>query len=419
MRKEWLIVVTITLLISGCTRSGATSEMDSARDFVDRMEASKKLDPHLVEASNQLGLKLFGKLRAEEEGRNLSISPYSITAALALAYNGSAGETATELGDLLGYPPAEREKMNTDHQALLALLNKVGSGIELKLANSIWGAEKLPLRKAFLSTGKDNYEAEIQKTDFSSQKSVTEINKWVSEHTENKIKKMLENPPGKNAVAVLVNAVYFKGGWRQVFLEENTRREEFHPTTETAVQVDMMKQSGHFLYAESKNWQAIRLPYGDGQMDMLVILPTEDYSLNELQDELATGGLQDSLFDGSNGEISLPRFTASYGTDLKDVLKALGVQRAFDPDLGDFSDMADTPDSIFINQLLHKTYIKVNEQGTEAAASTLAAMLAGGAPPADEPFKMVVNRPFLYVIKDNQTGVWLSLGAIENPQNAE
>lgn len=421
MRKQWVIVVAVMVLIGGCTSSSSTiaPDIEAPMDFADRLKASKKLDPHLIETSNQLGLKLLRELRAKEEGKNLSISPYSITAALALAYNGSAGKTAAELGDLLGYSPAARNTMNTDHKALLTLLNHAGSGIELSVANSIWGSENVKLRKDFLTIGKEDYEAEIRQTDLSSQRSVTEINKWVSKHTEDKIKKMLENPLGKNAVAVLVNAVYFKAGWRQVFLEENTRKEEFHPTSDTTVQVDMMKQSGIFLYAESENWQAIRLLYGDGQMDMQVILPNEDYSLNELQEELAQGGFQDSLFDGHNGELSLPRFTVSYGADLKDTLKALGVKRAFDPDQGDFSKLADTRDSIFINQLLHKTYINVNEQGTEAAASTLAAMLAGGGPPTDEPFKMVVNRPFFYVIRDNQTGVWLFLGAVENPLMTE
>lgn len=421
MRKQWVIVVAVMVLISGCTSSSSNiaPDIEAPMDFADRMKASKELDPHLIETSNQLGLKLLRELRAKEEGRNLSISPYSITAALALAYNGSAGKTAAELGDLLGYSPAARNTMNAEHRALLTLLNHAGSGVELSVANSIWGAENVKLHKGFLTTGKEDYEAEIRQIDLSNQQSVTEINKWVSEHTEDKIKKMLENPLGKNAVAVLVNAVYFKASWRQVFLEENTRKEEFHPTADTTVQVDMMKQSGVFLYAESENWQAIRLLYGDGQMDMLVILPNEDYSLNALQEELAQGGFQDSLFDGDNGELSLPRFTVSYGADLKDTLKALGVKRAFDPDQGDFSKLADTRDSIFINQLLHKTYINVNEQGTEAAASTLAAMLAGGGPPTDEPFKMVVNRPFFYVIRDNQTGVWLFLGAVEDPLMTE
>lgn len=420
MRKGWLIFVAMAILISGCTGGGFTSDSDSDSKITsqERSEASERLKNYLAQETNQLGMKLFKQLRAAEEGRNVSISPYSISTALALAYNGSDGKTATELGELLGYAPVEREKMNKDHQDLLTLLNNVGSGIELKTANSIWAKEELPLRKEYLSTGKAYYEAEIRNTDFSGQQSVKEINEWVSEHTENKIKKMLEEPPGKDAVAVLVNAVYFKGGWNQVFAEEDTRLADFHSTEDSKVQVDMMKQSGVFGYAETENWQAISLPY-TGWMDMLIVLPTEDYSLDELQDELAKGEIQDSVFDGKYGEISLPKFSVSYGIDLKDSLKALGVKQAFDPDHGDFSNMAEIPDPIFINQIIHKSYIRVNEQGSEAAASTLVAMMAGGAASTDEPFKMVVNRPFLFAIKDRQTGVMLFLGAIENPALTE
>lgn len=423
MRKGCLIFVVMAILISGCTGAGFTSDSGSNSDSKittqERSEAVERKETHLVQETNQLGMELFKKLRATEEGRNVNISPYSITAALALAYNGSTGETAAELGELLGYAPAERENMNKEHQALLTLLNNVGSGIELKTANSIWAKEELPLRKEYLSTGKAYYEAEIRNTDFTGQQSVKEINEWVSIHTEDKIKKMLEEPPGKDAVAVLVNAVYFKGGWNQVFAEEDTRSADFHPTVDSKVQVDMMKQSGVFVYAETENWQAIRLPFTAWEMDMLIVLPDEDYSLDELQDELAKGEFQDSVFDGKIGEISLPRFTASYGIDLKDALKALGVKQAFDPNHGDFSDLAETPDPIFINQIIHKSYIKVNEQGSEAAASTLSALMAGGGPPTDEPFKMVVNRPFLFAINDRQTGVMLFLGAIENPTITE
>lgn len=419
MRKGCLIFVAMAILISGCTGAGFTSVSNSNSDTKitsqERSEATERLDNYFAQETNQLGIKLFKQLRAKEEGRNVSISPYSITAALALAYNGSAGETAVELGKLLGYAPAERLQMNKDHKALLTLLNSVESGIELKTANSIWANEELPLRKEYLSTGKAFYEAEIRNTDFSGQQSVQEINEWVSKHTEQKIEEMLEKPPGNDTVAVLVNAVYFKGGWKQVFAEDDTQSTDFYPTRGSKVQVDMMKQSGVFVYKETENWQAIRLPY-TGWMDMIIVLPAEDYSLDELQDELAKGKLQDSvLIDGKYGEISLPRFTASYGIDLKDSLKALGVKQTFDSNRGNFSNLAETPDPIFINQIIHKSYIKVNEQGSEAAASTLVAMMAGGGPSTEEPFKMVVNRPFLFAIKDRQTGVMLFLGAIENP----
>ncbi|WP_060860778.1 serpin family protein [Paenibacillus riograndensis] len=383
--------------------------------YSERQAAASKLDLRLAQQSNLLGLKLFSQLR-DKSGGNLTISPYSIATALALAYNGSAGETAEELGQLLGYAPGELQKLNASHQALLPVMQDAGPGIELKLANSVWGTSRLPLREDYLKTGKAYYKAEIRTTDLAAPRSVTEINGWVSKHTEHTIKEMLDQPPGPDAVAVLVNALYFKGGWKDAFPEENTRQAEFHLPADETVQVPMMSRTGYFPYAAHEDWEAIRIPYGDEQMDMLVILPSERSSLEDLETRLAEGGIPaEEDFENRQGTVGLPRFTANYGTDLKDAVQALGVKQAFDPAKGDFSKLADTPDPIYISRIIHKTYVDVNEKGTEASASTLVEMLAGAAPSVKLPFQMTVDRPFLFVIEDRQTGVWLFLGAIENP----
>ncbi|QSF44036.1 serpin family protein [Paenibacillus tianjinensis] len=399
------------LLLTSCSSAG------SSMSFSERADAAKKLNSRLARQSNELGLKLFSQLREQSGGgRNLTISPYSISAALALAYNGSKGETAEELGKLLGYAPDELDQLNTSEGALLPLLNDAGPGIQLELANSVWANQDIPLRKGYLKASEDYYDAQIRTADLAGEKSVKEINEWVSDHTSGKIDRMLEQPPGAQSVAVLVNALYFKGGWKKVFLEGNTHPDDFYPASGPAVEVPLMNQAGHFLYAEDKDWQAVRLPYGEGQMHMIVILPAKDSSLNTLLNHLAKDGLpSDDQFSGKQGSLSLPRFTASYGTDLKEAVQALGVKLAFDPRKGDFSALADTGTPIFISSIIHKTYIDVNESGTEAAASTLVGMLAGAASPAEAPFEMIVNRPFIYIIEDIQTGVWLFMGAIENP----
>ncbi|WP_054941910.1 serpin family protein [Paenibacillus ihuae] len=410
-----LAILLSALLLTSCSSAG------SSMSFSERAAAAKKLDSRLAQQSNELGLKLFGQLREQSGGGgNLTISPYSISAALALAYNGSKGETAEELGKLLGYAPDELDKLNTGEGALLPLLNDAGPGIQLELANSVWANQGIPLRKGYKKVSEDYYDAQIRTVDLAGEKSVNEINEWVSEHTAGKIGKMLEQPPGAQSVAVLVNALYFKGGWKKVFPEGNTHPGEFYPAASPAVEVPLTKQFGHFLYAEDKDWQAVRLPYGEGQMHMIVILPAKDSSLNEVIDHLEKEGLpSDDQFSGRQGSLTLPRFTASYGTDLKEAVQALGVKLAFDPDKGDFSALADTGTPIFISNIIHKTYIEVNESGTEAAASTLIGMDAGAAPPVEAPFEMTVNRPFIYIIEDIQTGVWLFMGAIENPLLAE
>ncbi|WP_340025314.1 serpin family protein [Paenibacillus sp. FSL K6-1096] len=387
--------------------------------YSERQAAAAMLDSGLAESSNRLGVKLFGQLW-KEGGGNLTVSPYSVAAALALAYNGSAGDTAEELGGLLGYAPEERPELNAGHLALLKLLQDGGPGVELKLANSVWGMKGLPLRKDYLKTGKEFYDAQIKTTDLAAAKSVKQINGWAADHTGDKITEMLAEPPGPQAVAVLVNALYFKGSWRDVFPDRATVPGNFHLPDGQKVQAMMMERGGFIPYAEGEHWQAVKLTYGEGQMEMVVFLPGEQSSLKELVGQLEQGSLSlDQDFDSSRGTLRLPRFTASYGTELSKALQALGVKLAFDQQRGDFSRMVDLDQPVYFDKVLHKTFISVNEQGTEAAASTVIDVRAGSAPPADQPFEMTVNRPFLFLIRDAQTGVVLFLGAIENPLGTE
>lgn len=413
MGKRLSALILTVLLLGGCSEGG------SGMNYAERQAAAAELDSGLADSSNRLGVKLFGQLW-KEGGGNLTVSPYSVAAALALAYNGSAGETADELGGLLGYAPEERSKLNAGHLELLKLLQDGGPGVELKLTNSVWGMKGLPLRKDYLKTGKDFYDAQIKTTDLAAEKSVKEINGWVADHTEDKIQEMLTEPPGPQAVAVLVNALYFKGSWTEVFVEQATKQADFNPPDGPAVPVMMMERGGMFPYAVHEDWQAVKLPYGEGQMEMVVVLPGEHSSLKELVSQLEQGGLPlDEGFDSSRGTLRLPRFTSSFGTKLTDAMKALGVKLAFDQQRGDFSRMVDLDGPVYFDKVIHKTFIAVNERGTEAAASTVIDVRAGSAPPADQPFEMNVNRPFLFLIRDTQTGVMLFLGAIENPQRTD
>lgn len=375
MGKRLSALILAVLLLGGCSGGG------SGMNYAERQAAAAGLDSGLADSSNRLGVKLFGQLWKQGSG-NLTISPYSVATALALAYNGSAGETAEELGKLLGYAPDERQKLNTGHQSLMKLLNHVGPGVELKIANSVWGMKGLPLRREYLKTGENFYDAQIKTTDLAAEESVKEINGWVADHTEDKIQEMLTEPPGPLAVAVLVNALYFKGNWTDVFEEQATKQADFYPLDGPAAQVMMMKRSGMFEYAAHEDWQAVKLPYGEGQLEMVVVLPGEQSSLSELVGQLEQGTLLlDEDFSSTLGTLLLPRFTASYGTELSKVLQALGVKLAFDPNRGDFSLMADLDSPIFVEQVIHKTYIDVNERGTEAAASTVIGMLTGAAAP--------------------------------------
>lgn len=422
MRKRpalpFCVLLLPCILLAGCGSDGSgDSAASSEMNFSERAESAAKLDTRLARQSNELGLQLLGKLREQNGGEgNLTVSPYSISAALALAYNGSGGETAEELGKLLDYAPGELEQLNAGNKALLPLLNDAGPGIKLELANSVWADKGTPLRKNYLKAAEASYGAQVRTTDLSAEKSVTEVNQWVEDHTAGKIDSMLEQPPGDNTVALLVNALYFKGAWQEKFPVERSEPAEFHTGNNTSAEVMMMKQTGNFAYAENEDWQAVRLPYGEGQMEMLVILPSEGSSV----DEVLQGGLPArDQFTERFGTVGLPRFTAEYGIDLKEAVQALGMKTPFDPATADFSALADVDTPLFIGSIIHKTFIEVNESGTEAAASTLVAMDSGAAPTEDLPFEMTPDRPFIFIIEDTQTGLWLFLGAIGKPLPAE
>lgn len=416
------VLLFLCILLAGCSSGWSGdftggSAADSAMNFSERAALAVKLDARLARQSNELGLRLLGKLREQNGGEgNLTVSPYSISAALALAYNGSSGETAAELGGLLGYAPGELEQLNAGNKALLPLMNNAGPGVQLELAHSVWAENGIKLNKKYLEAAKTSYGAQVRTTDLSAEKSVTEVNQWVEDHTADKIDRMLEQPPGGNTVALLVNALYFKGAWQEKFPVERSEPADFHTGNNTTAEVMMMKQTSTFAYAENEDWQAVRLPYGEGQMEMLIILPSEGSSV----DEVLQGGLPaGDPFAERFGTVGLPRFTAEYGVDLKEAVQALGVKTPFDPATADFTALADVDTPIFIGSIIHKTFIEVNESGTEAAASTLVAMDGGAAPTADLPFELTADRPFVFIIKDTQTGLWLFLGSIGEPLPAE
>lgn len=194
---------------------------------------------------------------------------------------------------------------------MLPLLNDAGPGIRLELANSVWVENGIKLRKNYLKAAETSYEAQVRTTDLSAEKTVAKVNQWVAEHTAGKIDRMLEQPPGGNTVALLVNALYFKGAWQEKFPIERSEPAAFYTGNDTTAEVMMMKQTGNFAYAETEYWQGVRLPYGEGQMDMLVILPSEQSSVDQvLQDGLPAAdpfprGSEPSVFRGSLPNMAL------------------------------------------------------------------------------------------------------------------
>jgi len=380
----------------------------------ERKEVLGKVDIGMVKAQNDFGLRLHQELSkiAGQESANLIISPYSITQALALAYNGAGGETAVEIANVLGWKGMNAADINEGNRSLRSLLEN-GGGVVLNVANSVWYSPGLKLKEAYNKTVKAEYSAEVRETDLEQEEGMKAINQWVNKQTGGMIPTIYDEPPG--GAAVLINAIYFNGGWRNEFDPARTVDEPFTLPDGTNKSVPMMKQEGRYGYKEEESWQAIRIPYGDGRMHMLVILPKESSSIDELHQQLwRDASVWKEGYSFESVQLGLPKFKAEQGFELSDNLKGLGMVQAFDYGRADFSSMAEEGDELFIDHVKHRTIVDVSEKGTEAAAVTAVAVESGAAPPS-EPIVMNINRPFFFAIEDRDTGTWLFMGSVLNP----
>jgi serine protease inhibitor len=411
-RKTKILALCILLVLSttACTNSSAKSIT-----LEKRQEAAASVDVRLVTASNNFGMQLHRQLvQKEQNKKNIFISPISISLALAMTYNGSKGETQTGIASTMGWQGISLDEMNRGNQTFISLLQQPGSGVEVRIANSLWSRKGKPFLSEFMKTNQAFYDAQVTELDFNSPTSPDSINEWVNQNTSGKITKIIESIDPME-VLMLMNAVYFKGSWKKEFQPSATKEENFKLQDGSTKQVQMMAQSGTYEYLQEEGFQAIRLPYGDGQMSMLVILPEESSTLDDLHDKLwADHSRWRQPFQQKRGEIKLPRFKIEYGEQLKETLKSMGMTLAFDANKANFSGMAPVPPNLFISAVNHKTFVEVNEKGTEAAGATSAHVSVTSAP-IDKPFQMTINRPFFFAIEDRQTGAWLFVGSIVEP----
>lgn len=365
-------------------------------------------DGGMAEYNNRFGFKLFLALQRDAPDKNLFISPSSIATAMQMVRQGAVGPTRDALTRVL-----ELGREQTDKPAFAPL--PADAPVALSVANSLWANQRIKLQPGYTARMKQDYAAQVQALDFSSPKSPGVINKWVASRTHNRITDMVSKLSATDAL-ILINAIYFKGTWLRPFEKEATQDAPFHPASGGGKQVKMMHQSGRFDYQEGKGFQAIRLPYKGGQVEMLIFLPDAALGLNGLLSGLDEARWNTWLggFEMRQGSLGLPRFKIEYEATLNDPLKALGCALAFDPDRADFSAMIAPPDKAFLSEVKHKSFVEVNEEGTEAAAATSARMSLSMAP-AGEPFQMIVDRPFLCAIRDTRSGEILFLGAIQTP----
>ncbi len=377
-------------------------------------EPADHVDPRLVQANTAFAFDLFHALREEGAGDNIFISPASVSLALAMTYNGAGGETSAAMADVLGFQEMSLEEINAAFADLRTILENPDPKVELAIANSLWARQGREFYEDFLQRNREFYGAEIAALDFHLPDAADTINRWVEEQTKGKIKDLIEPPIDPLTVLFLINALYFKADWAEPFDPKQTREITFYLPDGRSKAHPVMFREGKYQAFVGEGFQAVALPYGKtGRLSMYIFLPDPDQTLENFYGKLTPGEWNSWLqsFRETEGYVGLPRFKFEYESSLNDVLKALGMEIAFDDTAADFSAMAQVPPRLYIAEVKHKTFVEVNEQGTEAAAATSVEIRAESAPP----FYMVMDRPFFFSIVDNKTGVILFMGSVTEP----
>ncbi|HEY9597860.1 MAG TPA: serpin family protein [Cyanophyceae cyanobacterium] len=376
---------------------------------------SQPVDSRLVDANTKFGFKLFSEILKQDSNKNVFVSPASVAIALSMTYNGASGETQQAMAKTLELQGLSLQDINQANNLLKASLENPDPDVQLSIANSLWARKGIEFKQDFLQQNREFYGAKVTELDFTKPNAPGIINNWVKENTRGKIDGIVQELQPEQ-VLFLINAIYFKGNWTKPFDKSQTADRSFYRADGTEKQHPMMSQSGKYQYYENDTFQAVSLPYGKGRLSFYVFLPKENTSLDALQQQLTLENWQQwlSQFHRRQGSIQLPRFKFDYEIQLNNSLKALGMENAFDASKADFSNM--TAASVVINEVKHKTFVEVNEEGTEAAAATSVGMMLTSVQVPEEPFQMIVNRPFFCAIRDNQTGTLLFMGSIREPK---
>ncbi|HEU6448424.1 MAG TPA: serpin family protein [Verrucomicrobiae bacterium] len=372
----------------------------------------------IAAADNGFAFNLLNQIAKEQPGNNLFISPLSAATALQVVANGAAGETKNEMQNVLKTSGVSQADLNANAKDLNQSLN-AQTNVILELANGIWFQNDFHLERDFIATNEHFFDAKLAAVDFKNAKAAEVINRWADKQTRGKIQKIVSFPFPPQTRVILANAIYFKGKWADPFKKSLTSPRNFHLADGAIEPVPMMGKSKSFEYLETDGFQAVKLPYSGGRLEMILVLPATDSGPQKVLAEFSGKDWQESFlakFSNRDGFLAFPKFKLDYEITLNDALKAIGMKRAFSAG-ADFSAMTEEP--LFISEVKQKSFVDVNEEGTEAAAVTTVTMVASVAIRKPPPFQMIVDRPFLFLIEDRETQTILFMGIVADPKAAE
>ena len=405
--KRIAIYFLATLLVAACETNPSVQESKDLNLNLKSLE--------LLASDNLFGLELFQEvMQGAKDDENVMISPLSVALALGMTYNGSASTTREAMEATLKLQGLTEDEINDGYKSIIDQLLDLDPKVVMEIANSIWYKEGFEVEDEFIKTNKDHFYAEIRSLDFSSPDAVNIINQWVSDNTNGLIEEIIDAIPPA-AVMYLINAIYFKGTWTYEFDPDETNLEPFSPEAGGSSETPAMHQETKLNYYQNSLFELVELPYGDKKFSMLVFLPSADNTCSDILAEMDNDNWNNwtNNFSETKIYLQLPKFKFETFKLLNDPLSSMGMEIAFS-DAADFTRI-NPAGNLFISRVLHKTFIDVNEEGTEAAAVTaveISLTSAGGSGLTH----FIADKPFLFVIRENSTGSILFMGRMSQPE---
>ena len=411
-------------LLSGCAQASAAKELTTPK-----LSVTPSNSEEVNEALAAFGLELLQKTRDANAETAMNsdmdhvsfstlVSPLSVALALSMTANGAAGNTLAQFQDVLG-GGVDLVELNTACAQLMADYQGLGGSTKCAIANSLWVDPEGQIKDEFIGQCRGIYDAQVFSAQLSEPGIVKDLNSWVSQHTNKMIPEIIDQPFPEETACLLVNALYLKNSWLSEFDPLSTHTMDFHHAGGPDSQVEYLRKFDTQLsYLQGKGAQGVVLPYDDGRLAFVAILPDlypDSPDLGQWLNNLEGNSLSQLINNREDAiflSFAMPKFSAEWKGNLEDTLPLLGLEDAFVPGAADFSSLGDSPEGYYISQVIHATKIEVNEKGTEAAAATVVAANGGGMPP-QEGITLILDRPFLYGIVDLDTGVPLFLGTYE------
>jgi serpin B len=400
--KYYILIFVMIITFTSCEHNPVNPAGGSPTSPVNSLAKS------VVDAGNSFGFKLFTQLNNTETGKNVFISPFSVSMAFGMLLNGANGSTLDSLERALGDAGLSLNDINTAYQNSSTFLTGLDAHVTFQNANSIWYRDGFPVLPNFLNVNKNYFDAEVDSLDFTLPSAAQTINNWVNTKTKGKIPTIIDPTKPPSGVMYLINAIYYKGTWTYKFDTSGTKDAPFTCADGSVATSKLMSQEDTYAYYADNSVQAIDLPYGDRSFSMTVILPSPGTSIDQFASALTEAQWNTIInkLDSAKVDLYLPKFTLNYFKSLNDELKA---------DLSHISSKG----GLFVSDVLHKTFVDVDEEGTEAAAVTAIDIKAsfggiGGQPKINV---MRIDHPFIFSIREHQSGTILFIGKVVNPNS--